>query len=194
MRFIGRRLVTLVPTLLAVLTLVFVLVRVVPGNPALILLGDQATPEAIARFYRETGLDQPIWHQYLSFLGQIARGDLGRSMINDRPVTSAIAEVLPYTLELSIAGVVVGVLLGVPLGVVAARSNGGWVDWLVRIVTLGGLSFPAFVSPQASTRRSAASKKCSLPGSAATASTSPRLAAICPACATITREPDARRP
>ncbi len=146
LRFIGRRLVTLVPTLLAVLTLVFVLVRVVPGNPALIPLGDQATPEAIARFYRETGLDQPIWHQYLSFLGQIARGDLGRSMINDRPVTSAIAEVLPYTLELSIAGVVVGVLLGVPLGVVAARSNGGWVDWLVRIVTLGGLSFPAFVS------------------------------------------------
>lgn len=146
LRFAGQRLLTLIPTLLAVLTLAFVLVRIVPGDPALIILGDQATPEAIARFHERTGLDQPIWHQYFAFLSQLAQGDLGVSMISNRPVLSAVLEVLPYTLELSLAGVFVGVVLGVPLGVVAARSNGGPLDWIVRIFTLGGLSFPAFVS------------------------------------------------
>lgn len=146
LRYVGQRLVTLIPTMLAVLTLAFVLVRIVPGDPALIILGDQATPEAIARFHERTGLDLPIWQQYLAFLSQLVRGDLGVSMISNRPVVTAVLEVLPYTLELSLAGVFVGVVLGVPLGVVAARSNGGPVDWIVRIFTLGGLSFPAFVS------------------------------------------------
>ncbi|WP_338929366.1 ABC transporter permease (plasmid) [Roseomonas mucosa] len=146
MRYLGQRLITLLPTLFAVLTLAFVLVRIVPGDPALIILGDQATPDAIARFHVQTGLDRPIWQQYLAFLSQLVHGDLGVSMISKRPVLTAMLEVLPYTLELSLAGVLVGVALGVPLGVVAARSNGGPVDWLVRILTLGGLSFPAFVS------------------------------------------------
>lgn len=146
LRFFGQKLITLIPTLLAVLTLVFVLVRIVPGDPALIILGDQASPEAIAKFHERAGLDLPIWQQYLAFLGQLAQGDLGQSMINNRPVLGAILEVLPYTIELSLAGVLVGVVLGVPLGVVAARSDGGWADWLVRILTLAGLSFPAFVS------------------------------------------------
>lgn len=146
LRFLGQRLVTLVPTLLAVLTLAFVLVRIVPGDPALIILGDQATPQAIARFHQQTGLDAPIWQQYFAFLSQLVRGDLGNSMITNRPVLTSILEVLPYTLELSIAGVLIGVALGVPLGVLAARSDGGWTDWIVRILTLAGLSFPAFVS------------------------------------------------
>ncbi|WP_449254649.1 ABC transporter permease [Bosea sp. (in: a-proteobacteria)] len=146
LRYLGQRLVTLLPTLLAVLTLAFVLVRIVPGDPALIILGDQATPDAIARFHAQTGLDQPIWRQFIAFLWQLSNGDLGVSMISGRPVLTAVLEVLPYTLELSLAGVLVGVALGVPLGVVAARSNGGPVDWLVRVLTLGGLSFPAFVS------------------------------------------------
>lgn len=146
LRYLGQRLITLLPTLFAVLTLAFVLVRIVPGDPALIILGDQATPDAIARFHAQTGLDKPIWQQYLAFLSQLIRGDLGVSMISQRPVLTAMLEVLPYTLELSLAGVLVGVALGVPLGVVSARSDGGPVDWLVRILTLGGLSFPAFVS------------------------------------------------
>lgn len=146
LRFVGQRLLTLIPTLFAVLTLAFVLVRIVPGDPALIILGDQSTPEAIAKFHEQTGLSKPIWQQYLAFLTQLIQGDLGVSMISNRPVLTSVLEVLPYTLELSLAGVFVGVALGVPLGVVAARSNGGWVDWFVRIFTLGGLSFPAFVS------------------------------------------------
>lgn len=146
LRFVGQRLLTLIPTLFAVLTLAFVLVRIVPGDPALIILGDQATPEAIAKFHEQTGLSKPIWQQYIAFLTQLIQGDLGVSMISNRPVLTSVLEVLPYTLELSLAGVFVGVALGVPLGVVAARSNGGWVDWFVRIFTLGGLSFPAFVS------------------------------------------------
>jgi ABC-type dipeptide/oligopeptide/nickel transport system permease component len=146
LRFVGQRLLTLIPTLFAVLTLAFVLVRIVPGDPALIILGDQATPEAIAKFHEQTGLNKPIWQQYVAFLTQLIQGDLGVSMISNRPVLTSVLEVLPYTLELSLAGVLVGVALGVPLGVVAARSNGGWMDWFVRIFTLGGLSFPAFVS------------------------------------------------
>lgn len=146
LRYFGQRLLTLIPTLIAVLTLVFVLIRIVPGDPALIILGDQATPDAIARFHQQTGLDAPIWQQYLAFLSQLARGDLGASMISNRSVMTSILEVLPYTLELSVAGILVGVAFGVPLGVIAARSDGGVADWLVRIFTLGGLSFPAFVS------------------------------------------------
>lgn len=146
LRFVGQRLLTLIPTLFAVLTLAFVLVRIVPGDPALIILGDQATPEAIARFHEQTGLNKPILQQYAAFLSQLSQGDLGVSMISNRPVLTAVLEVLPYTLELSLAGVFVGVTLGVPLGVMAARSNGGPADWVVRIFTLGGLSFPAFVS------------------------------------------------
>jgi peptide/nickel transport system permease protein/glutathione transport system permease protein len=146
LRFVVNRLLLALPTLWAVLTLVFVLVRVVPGDPTIVVLGDQATPEARAALRQRLGLDKPILAQYGDFMGQIARGDLGRSLVTNRPITTDIAAVLPYTIELTIAALVIGSLIGIPLGVVAAQKRDGFVDWLARIVSLAGLSFPAFVS------------------------------------------------
>ena len=84
--YIVRRLLGAVPTLLAVLTLVFVIVRIVPGDPALVILGDQATPQALAALRTRLGLDQPIWQQYITFLSAVLSGDLGTSMVTGRPV------------------------------------------------------------------------------------------------------------
>ena len=144
--FIVKRLLMAVPTLLAVLTLVFVLVRIVPGDPALVVLGDQATPDALQAMREKLGLDQPVLTQYITYLGGVMRGDLGRSLTTNRPVLADVLAVLPYTIELTLASLVIGVVVGVPLGVLAAVKRNGIADWVARIVSLIGLSFPAFVS------------------------------------------------
>jgi len=145
-RYLVTRLLYALPTLLAVLTLVFVLVRIVPGDPALVIMGDQATPEALRELRAKIGLDQPIWRQYLAFMGQVLSGDLGRSLITNRSIVADVAAVLPFTIELTVAALLIGIVIGVPLGVVAARRRDGLADWIARIVSLAGLSFPAFVS------------------------------------------------
>ena len=146
LRFIAKRLLLALPTLWAVLTLVFVLVRVVPGDPTIIVLGDQASPAAREQLRQRLGLDKPLLVQYGEFMVQIAQGDLGRSLVTNRPISADVAAVLPYTIELTLAALFIGSLIGVPLGVVAAQRRDGFVDWLARIVSLAGLSFPAFVS------------------------------------------------
>ena len=144
--YVARRLLAAVPTLLAVLTLVFVIVRIVPGDPAMTILGDQATPSAIAALHVRLGLDRPIWAQFLAFLGQSLAGDFGRSMVTGRSVLGEVAAVLPYTIDLAVASVLVGVVIGVPAGVYAAVYRNGVVDFAVRIGSLLGLSLPVFVS------------------------------------------------
>src|SRR3954470_17101033 len=142
LRFIAKRLVLSIPTPWAVLTLVFLLVRVVPGDPTIVVLGDQASPAAREALRQRLGLDKPILRQYADFMVQIAQGDLGRSLVTNRPIASDVAAVLPYTIELTIAALVIGSLIGVPLGVVAAQKRHGFADWLARILSLAGLSFP----------------------------------------------------
>lgn len=141
-----RRLLAAVPTLLAVLTLVFVLVRVVPGDPAIAILGDRATPDAVAALREKLGVDRPLSVQYVEFLGRSLQGDFGRSLVTGRPVLSDVAAVLPHTLDLTLAAMAVGLAVGVPAGVAAARRRGGWVDAAARLLSLVGLSFPVFVS------------------------------------------------
>ena len=143
--YIARRLLGAVPTLLAVLTLVFVIVRIVPGDPALVILGDQATPQALAALRTRLGLDQPIWQQYITFLSAVLSGDLGTSMVTGRPVWAEVAAVLPHTLDLTIASMIFGVLIGVPAGIWAALHRNGAIDYSLRIFSLLGLSFPVFV-------------------------------------------------
>ncbi len=143
--FIGRRLLVAVPTLIAVLTLVFVIVRIVPGDPALVILGDQATPEALAALRTRLGLDLPMWRQYVVFLSAMLTGDLGTSMATGRPVWSEVAAVLPHTLDLTIASMIFGIVIGVPTGIWAALYRNGLVDYALRIFSLLGLSFPVFV-------------------------------------------------
>jgi ABC-type dipeptide/oligopeptide/nickel transport system permease component len=144
-RFIARRLLAAVPTLLAVLTLVFVIVRIVPGDPALVILGDQATPQALAALRTRLGLDLPLWRQYVVFLSAVLTGDLGTSMVSGRPVWAEVAAVLPHTLDLTIASMIFGVAIGVPAGIWAALYRNGFVDYALRIFSLLGLSFPVFV-------------------------------------------------
>lgn len=133
-------------TLFSVLTLVFVIVRILPGDPALVILGDQASPQSIAAVHHKLGLDQPIIIQYGQFMLRALQGDLGTSMITGRPISSEIMNVLPYTLELTIASLILGVLLGVPAGVWAAVRRNKPADLVLRLVSLIGLSLPAFVA------------------------------------------------
>jgi ABC-type dipeptide/oligopeptide/nickel transport system permease component len=144
--FFVRRLLAAVPTLLAVLTLVFVIVRIVPGDPALVILGDQATPDAIAAIHLRLGLDRPLWEQYFAFLTRALSGDFGTSLVTGRPIVAEVAAVLPHTIDLTLASMAFGIVIGVPLGIWAALHRNRAIDVAARLLSLVGLSFPVFVS------------------------------------------------
>jgi ABC-type dipeptide/oligopeptide/nickel transport system permease component len=146
MRYTIKRLLLAIPTLLAMLTAVFVLVRLVPGDPAAAMLGDQASAAALAALRTQLGLNLPLHTQYLNFLGDALTGNFGYSLSNGQSVLREVAEVLPWTLQLSFAAVVIGIGLGLPLGIWAALRRDAWPDYMSRFLSLAGLSFPAFVS------------------------------------------------
>jgi len=146
LQYIVRRLLLAIPILVAVVTLVFFVVRMAPGDPAQVILGDSASQESLTALRTELGLDRPLLVQYGEFLFSIIKGDLGNSIIRKQSINSMIAEVLPYTIELTLAGVLVGVILGLPLGVFSAVFRNSAADYGVRIMSLLGLSFPAFYS------------------------------------------------
>ena len=146
LQYIVKRLLLAIPILVAVVTLVFFVVRMAPGDPAQVILGDSASQESLTALRTELGLDRPILVQYGEFLFSILKGDLGNSIIRKQSINSMIAEVLPYTIELTLAGVLVGVILGLPLGVFSAVFRNSAADYGVRIMSLLGLSFPAFYS------------------------------------------------
>ncbi len=143
-RYTLHRLLAAVPTLLAVLTVIFLIIRVVPGDPAIAILGDNASQQVIDAFRDRLGLNDPLWVQYGRFLAEIAQGDLGSSMVSGRTVWQEVGAVLPYTIDLTAASILIGILLGIPLGVLAAVHRNGWIDYVTRLVSLLGLSFPAF--------------------------------------------------
>lgn len=144
--YVIRRLLLAIPTLIAMLTMVFVLVRLVPGDPAVAMLGDRASAETLQTLRAELGLDQSIAVQYVQFVTKMLSGDFGRSMTSGRTVLEEVVLVLPYTLELAVAAMLIGTCLGIPLGVLAAVRRNQWPDYLSRILSLVGLSFPGFVS------------------------------------------------
>lgn len=144
--FVLRRLGFAVVTLISVLTLVFFVIRVLPGDPAQVMLGDQASAPSIANLRQKLDLDQPIATQYLVFMSGALRGDLGNSMMTGRPVLQEVLRVLPYTIELTVAALILGVALGLPAGVWAAMNRNRIPDYVTRMVSLLGLSAPAFVS------------------------------------------------
>jgi ABC-type dipeptide/oligopeptide/nickel transport system permease component len=146
MSYVFRRVLLAVPTLFLMLTAIFVLVRLVPGDAASVILGDQASAASLAALREKLGLDQPVHAQYLAFLGKVLTGDLGQSLSSGRSVIQEVLLVLPSTIELTIAAVAIGLVFGLPLGVAAALSRNGWIDYVSRVVSLVGLSFPAFVS------------------------------------------------
>ena len=144
--FLIRRLAFAWVTLFAVLTLVFVLVRIVPGDPAQLILGDQASREAIDALRQRLGLDLPLSKQYTVFLTGALRGDWGVSMVSGQPVIGEVLRVLPWTIELTVVSLVIGIAVGVPGGVYAAIHRNRFADYLVRVSSLLGLSFPIFVA------------------------------------------------
>ncbi|WP_186418501.1 ABC transporter permease [Bosea sp. CS1GBMeth4] len=144
--YLVRRILLAIPTLFVMLTAIFVLVRLVPGDAASVILGDQASAASLAALREKLGLDQPVHVQYLSFLGKILSGDFGESLSSGRSVLREVLLVLPSTIELTVAAIAIGLLFGLPLGIAAALARNGWVDYVSRVVSLVGLSFPAFVS------------------------------------------------
>ena len=144
LRIIGARLLDAIPTVFLVLTLVFVALRILPGDPALVALGEYATPEQLALFRRQMGLEGPLWRQYLVFLGDMLTLDFGQSLINRTPVVQLLAENLPYTIELTLVATGLGLLAGIPLGVLAAVNRNRLPDSGVRLFSLVGYAIPDF--------------------------------------------------
>jgi peptide/nickel transport system permease protein len=133
-----------VPTVLLVLTLVFVALRLLPGDPALVVLGEYATQDQLALFRRQMGLDVPLWQQYFAFLRNMLMLDFGTSLVNQTPVIQLIRENLPYTIELTLVATGMGLMFGIPLGVAAAVNRNRWQDRGARVFSLIGYAIPDF--------------------------------------------------
>ena len=116
LRFTVRRLVQLIPILVGLSLIVFFWLRALPGGPAVALLGERATPESIAQVNQLYGLDQPVWKQYLRFVGRALQGNLGVSMRTQQPVTSEFFHYFPATVELSVSAMIFAIGIGIPLG------------------------------------------------------------------------------
>jgi peptide/nickel transport system permease protein len=142
--FILRRLFLTIPTILVVVTVVFFSVRGLGGDPAMAILGDRATPEALEVLRERLGLNQPLWKQYTSFLWDLAHGDLGRDLRTDQPVAELFKRAVPYTIDLAIWATIIGILIGVPAGILAALKWNTPLDFVGRFVGILGFSFPTF--------------------------------------------------
>ena len=144
--FLLRRAVGFVSVLLVLSLMIFVLARVVPGDPARMALGPAASQDQVDRMRAQMGLDEPLPVQYVNFLGGAVRGDFGTSLISGRDVTTEVLGLLPATLELVLATLALMLLFGVPLGVLAARYRNRWADTVLRLVSLVGVTMPAFLA------------------------------------------------
>jgi ABC-type dipeptide/oligopeptide/nickel transport system permease component len=142
--YIVRRICFSLPVFLGVITIVFFVVRVIPGDPATAALGDYASKEAVEALRERTGLNDPLGVQYLNFLRALLHGDLGQSMITGTPIRAQIAHAVPYTLELTLLAIAIGLALGVPIGIHTAVRRNRWADYIGRLLSLTGLSVPAF--------------------------------------------------
>lgn len=143
-RFILTRPLQFLPVIFGVSVITFVLVRLIPGDPARVLLGTKATPEAIANIRTQFGLDLPIWQQYFYFVKNLLHGEMGRSITFKIDVLQLIATRIEPTLALVFSSVLLSVLIAVPLAAVAARNEGRLVDHVVRVISTFGIGFPSF--------------------------------------------------
>jgi len=144
LEFFLRRIVTSMLVLIGVSIITFFLARVVPSNPAALYIGPKARQEDIDRVTKQLGLDRPLPVQYIVYMQELLHGDLGTSISTKKPITEELAGRIPATLELLLSGMFFATLIGVPLGVLSARSQGKLFDILVRILSIAGVSMPAF--------------------------------------------------
>ncbi|MDX2156663.1 MAG: ABC transporter permease [Hyphomicrobiaceae bacterium] len=142
--YLGRCLAHLLVTVAGIVTVAFFLMRAIPGDPAQYMLGDYATQESLAALRAQLGLDRSLAEQYLLFVARALSGDLGTSVATGQPALVEVIDSLPASLALAFAGILVAVVLGVPSGIAAAVRQGTWLDVVIMLVALGGISFPVF--------------------------------------------------
>jgi len=146
LHFVGRRLLYLVPVLLAVSVLTFLIASLLPGDLAYVILGDQATPEKVEALRHDMGLDQPPLIRYFHWLGHILQGDFGRSFRTGQTVLQVVAERLPVSFELMILAELIGLVIGVPLAILCAARSGSAFDRFMTSTAFAMLSMPTFLS------------------------------------------------
>jgi peptide/nickel transport system permease protein len=142
--YLARRLATILPTLLFVSMMIFGLQQLLPGDPAVVLAGEERDPTVVAYLQRKMHLDKPLPVRYVYWLGGVLTGDLGESLRMQKPVTALIAEKLPVTIELALIAIVIALAIGIPAGIVSAIYKGTWLDYVANGVALWGLSTPNF--------------------------------------------------
>jgi len=147
-RFVFKRLLMLFPVLFGVATVVFAILHLSPGDPAVVIAGDRASQEFVDQVRADLGLDDPLWQQYVRFLGEVATFDFGQSYQVNRgaAVSQILADRLPITIELALLGQFAGLLFGLPLGILSAVKQDTWTDHLTRIGALSGISVPIYWS------------------------------------------------
>ncbi|CAH2407488.1 ABC transporter permease [Mesorhizobium escarrei] len=143
-KFVLYRPIQLLPVLFGISVVTFVLVRLIPGDPARVLLGARATPTAIANIRRQYGLDEPMWLQYFYFVKNLLSGEMGKSILYKIDVLKLIITRIEPTLVLVLASVTLSVLIAVPMAALAARNHGRFADHAVRIISTAGIGFPPF--------------------------------------------------
>lgn len=142
--YVIRRLVQAIPTLFLITGIVFLVVYFIPGDPGAVILGQAATPDAVARIHRQMGLDDPLPIRYGRWLGDILTGDLGNSSISRQPVWTLLGRALPVTLYLTLLSVLIALLISIPTGIIAALKRNTWADVLCTTWALLGVSVPGF--------------------------------------------------
>ena len=142
--FILRRLLIALPTLVLVSIFVFTLQKLLPGDPALVLAGEERDPETLAFIREKYHLNEPILYQYLYWVGGLLQGDLGISLRTNQPVLTLIADKLPVTIQLAVMAMIIAMVIGIPAGILSAVKKGGPVDYIANFLALSGLSIPNF--------------------------------------------------
>ncbi len=142
--FILRRILIAIPTLILVSMFVFTLQKLLPGDPILVMAGEDRDPEVIALLRERYRMNEPIVMQYFYWAADVLRGDLGVSLRTNEPVLSLIASKLPVTIQLALMSMLFAILIGIPAGILSAVRKGTWVDWLANLIALSGLSVPNF--------------------------------------------------
>ncbi len=142
--YIIKRIMASIGVILGMAFLVMLIMDIIPGDPAAMMLGENATPEMIQELRHQMGLDQPLLLRYVSYIGNVIQGDLGRSAREMAPVAKLIGDTLPNTLILTASGMFLTLIVGIPLGLISGARSGSWIDHLSRLVSLLGLCMPVF--------------------------------------------------
>ena len=145
LRFVLNKLAYLVPTFIGITIVAFAFVRVLPGDPVLLMAGERGvSPERHAELMAQLGFDRPLWEQYLHYVWNLLHGDFGQSLVTKRPVLSEFFTLFPATVELAVCAIILAVIVGIPAGVIAAVKRGSWFDQSLMGVALVGYSMPIF--------------------------------------------------